>query len=473
MPQKIHNIRFGTDGWRGVIAQDFTFANVRIASQAIAEYFLAKARQLKKPAKVFVGFDRRFHSENFAQTVAQVLAANKIGVFLTTEACSTPLVSFVIREKRLLGGVMITASHNFGNFNGIKVRSEKGAPLPLRETRKIEKFLYRKKPKIIAFDILKKAKKIQPINFKAQYFRYLVKYLRDDLIKKRKPKIALDAMFGTAALDIAPVCQKLNLNFQILHAKRDPLFGLRKPEPVKENLAELSALVKKERLDLGLAFDADGDRLAAVDNLGNYVSPQYIFALLLLYLLRLRQMRGEVVKTTAGTYLVDKICAKYRLAIKEVAIGFKNIAEQMQKADVLIGAEEAGGIGVKNYLYERDGLLSGLLLLEMLCAKKMQLTDCIREMEKEFGHFDYLRRDFELSASQKEKVKAILRKRDFRLKKVLKIQARDGVKVIFADHSWLLMRLSGTEPLVRIYAEAGSLRKTENLIVLGKRLLKI
>lgn len=461
-------IKFGTDGWRGIIAEDFTFENVRVVSQAVADYL---DKHFRGKRRIIIGYDTRFLSDRFARAVAEVLAANGIKVLISDRPVPTPTVSFTIRLLGLTGGVIITASHNPSRFSGIKFKTQFGSPAESAVTNKIEKNLFKRKVRSITFEEGLKSKAIEIINPIPKYLEAVRKYLDLDLLKNSKLKVIADVMYGAGNGYHASVLNGTNVKVDVIHSEPNPSFGGVKPEPLPQNLPELISIMKSSKYDIGLVTDGDADRVGAFAPGGRFITPGEIMSLLALHFIENRRWRGAIVKNIAGPMLLNKISAHYNLKLFETPVGFKHIAKLMQREKVLIGGEESGGIGIKNYIPERDGILTGLLLVEMMAQKKQGILEIINDMEKRFGKFRYRREDIEIPLKAREKIITKLfsklkgkdAKRIFR-KNIVKTKSYDGLKFLFDDESWLLIRPSGTEPILRVYSEAHSEREAKALI---------
>ena len=474
-PLKRCGIKFGTDGWRGIIGKDFNLKNVEAVAQAISDYLTQYAIRNTQYAKVVVGYDTRRLSREAAKRIAQVLTTNKIKVILSDRPLPTQTVSFTVRQQKCTAGIMVTASHNPARFNGIKIKGPFGGAVENKVTDAIEKNLFRRRPEKMPLHLARRKGLLKKADLVSPYLKFLQSYLDMPLLKKGRLKVLIDSMHGTGNGYIAAVLKESGCKITTIHRDFNSSFGGIKPEPIQSCLKEASAVIKRGHFDIGLATDGDGDRIAALDSQGGYISPQQIISLLLLHFIRNRKLKGAVVKTIAGTSLLERIAKKYKLKIYETPVGFKHIAALMLKKDILIGGEEAGGIGFKNYLPERDGMLGGLLLLEMLLAENKSIKALLEETEKEFGRYCYLRKDFKCLPHDKDKVKARLanlrKRKSFLRIKINKVKAHDGLKFYLASGSWILFRLSGTEPVLRIYAEADNLAKTRSLIVEGEKIL--
>jgi len=455
---EVSKIKFGTDGWRAVISDDFTFENVRVVAQAISD-FLKDEYKKEKRIRTIVGYDPRFMSEKYAEIVAKNFVANSISVILTDQPSPTPAVAYAIKEKKLNGGVMITASHNPAYYNGIKYKAFYAGSANPEITAEIEKRLYKTKPKRILTRKFLKSKLLKYENVCPAHLKFLSSYLDWKVLKKRRFKVLVDVMHGAAYNFTEKLLSKTKNKVVTIRSRRDAYFGGTNPEPVAKNLKLLMKEVKKGGFDIGMATDGDVDRIAIVSPNGKLLTGHKVIALLLLHLLEDRKMTGEAIQTICGTVLIDKICRKYGIKMHETPVGFKYICELMRVRDILIGGEEAGGIGFKNYIPERDGILSGLLVLEMMAYRNQSLPEILKGIEKEYGSFYYRRMDTRYPDHLKTKLMKTLKSNppDKVLnKKVVGIKTYDGVKFLLEDESWLLLRFSGTEPILRLYSEAST-----------------
>ncbi len=466
-----NEIKFGTDGWRGVISDNFTFENVRAVAQAIGDWLNRKLVTKNKIKKVIVGFDTRFLSADYARAVSAVLAANGILVVLSDRATPTPTVSFSVERMGFDAGVMITASHNPAQFNGIKIKTSTGAAAPVSVTQTVEGFLFKNKIKSLDLNTAIKSGRIRVKDLIKAYVDFLKKYIDLKRIRNQKFKVLVDAMHGSGNSFIADVLKGTSINLTLMRSGINPSFEGKRPEPTVENLEEILKLMKEESFDLGLVLDGDADRIAAVEPGGKFIHPQKILGLLALHLFQDRGLKGGIVKTIAGTTMIDNIAKKLNLKLYETPVGFKYISDLMVNEDILVGGEEAGGMGFKNYIPERDGTLAGLLLLEMMVFRRKSMEKIVKEMEDEFGRYYYRRFDLKtqkqnISLEKLKRIKSILGK------EVVNLKDFDGVKLICNDESWLMFRASGTEPLVRVYAEAKSSQRASALIEYGEKLIK-
>jgi alpha-D-glucose phosphate-specific phosphoglucomutase len=460
-------IKFGTDGWRGVISDDFTFDNVKVVAQAISQWI---KRSFSKRI-VVVGYDTRFLSDKYAQLISQVFAANSIKVLLSDRAIPTPAVSFTTKRKHLCAGVMITASHNPAQFNGIKIKISSGGTASDAVTKKVEHLLFKTKIKEIGFKEAILKKRIQLVDLTKEYIKFIRSYIDINKLKESRFKILVDVMYGSGNNFIAEVLKATKIEIEFMRNNVNPSFDGKQPEPTEENIKQMLSHMKSKRFDIGLVLDGDGDRIAAVSPGGKFVSPQKIIGLLLLHLIEDRKCKGGFVKTIAGSTLHDNLAKHFHLQLYETPIGFKYISELMTKKDILIGGEEAGGIGFQNYIPERDGTLAGLLLLEMLAYRGKSFNRIIKEMEDKFGRYYYLKDSLKVE-EKIPNVNSLKSIKEIMGKKIIKVKDYDGIKFICEDGSWLMIRASGTEPIVRVYAESKSITKSKKMLEYGKRLVK-
>ena len=455
-----HKIKFGTDGWRGVIADDFTFANVRRVAQATADYWNSQPL----PKKTIVGYDNRFHSETFARLVCEVLAANGFETLCAPEAVPTPAISFAVRDKKLCGAVMITASHNPPEFNGYKIKADFAGSATPEICTAIEGKLDASPVRSVRFSDA--AKIYDP---RLAHVAFIKKMVDLKAIKRAKLRAVFDSMHGCGGR----VLEEL-VGGTTIRAERDVLFGGVNPEPTAKNLGALMKAVKANRAHIGLATDGDADRLGVVDDRGRYVSIQLVFAVLLLHVLRNRQERqGIVVKSGNCTVLIERICNAFGLKCVEVPVGFKWICQQMRENDVLMGGEESGGLGFHGHIPERDGMLANLMLLELLAVTGKKFSQLVDELQKEFGRSAYDRIDMHFPLEKRHLLLEHLAKNPpatLAGSPLREVKTYDGVKYIANDDSWLMFRTSGTEPITRIYSEAASAAKVKELLKLGNQI---
>jgi phosphomannomutase len=465
-------IKFGTDGWRAIIAEDFTFANVERVAQATADYWRAHPIAGTKPT-VVIGYDRRFLSDQFAVRSAEVLAGNNFKVLLTPFPSPTPSVSFAVKAQHAVGGIMITASHNPPAFNGFKLKSHFGASAESDTCQAIEGFLDRNPVKITPLAEARKAGTVVIKDVRKAHFAALKKLVDFDLIAKSGVRFAHEALFGVGAGCFDEILAGTTCKVTTLNGAHDPLFGGINPEPIAKNYVRSAAYLKKHPHDICLVTDGDADRVGGMDGRGNYLSTHQLICLLLRHLLKNRGLKGRVVKALTTTSMVDKMCAAEGLELVETGVGFKYVAAEMIKGGVLLGAEESGGIGFPGHIPERDGIAAGLMLLEMLAMERVSVNRLVARLVKEFGPHLYGRNDAHYPLEKRSDLMTYLKNNPpARLLKspLAEVKSYDGVKFVAQDSSWLMLRGSGTEPILRIYAEAGTEAGVSKLLQLGRKL---
>jgi phosphomannomutase len=470
----VTKIQFGTDGWRAVIAEDFTFANVARVAQASADFWSAHPVPGTEQ-KVIVGYDRRFFSNQFARATAEILAANHFQVVLTPEPTPTPAVSFAVKEQRAVGGVMITASHNPPVFNGFKLKSDYGGSSDADTCKAVESFLDRNPVRTQPLVEAIKSKRAAVRDIRPAHYAALKRLVDFKLISGSKLRFAHDALFGVGAGCFEQLLAGTTCKVTTLNAKHDVLFGGINPEPIERNYARSQQFLRTHPHDICLVTDGDADRVGCMDGRGNYLSTHQVICLLLRHFIVNRQGRGRVVKALTTTSMVDKMCAAYGLPLTETGVGFKYVCAEMLKGDVLLGAEESGGIGFQGHIPERDGIAAGLLLLEMLAVKRIPVGKLLTQLERQFGPHRYDRIDTHYPLERRGALMEFLKKNPpARLlgSPLAEVKSYDGVKFIARDTSWLMLRGSGTEPILRIYAEGKSDRDVKKLLKLGITLTK-
>jgi phosphomannomutase len=465
----VTQIKFGTDGWRAVIAGDFTFANVARVAQAAADYWTANpVRATEK--KVIVGYDRRFLSDEFGRCAAEVIAGNGFQVILTSEPAPTPSVSFAVKDQDAVGGVMITASHNPPVFNGFKLKSDYGGSSDPDTCKAVESFLDRSSVRTIPLADAVKRGRIEVRDVRPAHYAALKRLVDFKRIAASKLRFAHDALFGVGAGCFEQLLAGTTCKVTTLNGEHDPFFGGINPEPIERNYARSQKFLRRHPHDICLVTDGDADRVGGMDGRGNYLSTHRIICLLLRHLIVNRQGRGRVVKALTTTSMVDKMCAAYGLMLTETGVGFKYVCAEMLKGDVLLGVEESGGIGFQGHIPERDGILAGLMLLEMLAIERVPVGKLIAKLVRQFGPHEYGRVDTHYPLEKRAALMEFLKKRPpSRLLRspLAEVKSYDGVKFIASDTSWLMLRGSGTEPILRIYAEARSQADVRKLLKLG------
>jgi len=456
-------IRFGTDGWRGVIAEDFTEANVRLAAYAVARYVV---RATDAQRGVLVAYDNRFASERFARVAAETVAMTGTPVHLTEQSCPSPALSLLVRQRGAAGGIMITASHNPYPWNGMKFKASYGSSALPSIVAQIEQELAvvmrEGVPALPPRNDL-----IHSLDPKAPYLDTIEKLVDWNRMRAAKLRFVADPMYGSASGLLRALCARNGVACDEIRGTRDPLFGGVNPEPIEPHIEAARQAVLARRYDAALCADGDGDRIGAIDRDGTFVTPHQIFALLLWHLAGTRGIAGDVAKTFSSTKLIDKIAAKYGRTVYETPIGFKYICELMLERDILLGGEESGGIGTKLYLPERDATVMALLLAELMAWHGKSLGDLVAHLHAEFGEHDYGRVDLALPPGQKER--AIERYSDVKLNRVLdwpvtRREDLDGIKLYLGEIGWLMLRASGTEPVLRVYAETSSAAATRRIL---------
>jgi alpha-D-glucose phosphate-specific phosphoglucomutase len=451
-------IKFGTDGWRSIIAEDFTFQNVRALAQAIANHINTKYGQGEG---IVVGYDNRFLSEGFAQAVAEVLAGSSIPVFMSPGAMPTPVVAFAIKKFKARGGVMITASHNPPQYNGIKFIPEYAGPALPEETEKIEEnlniILETKNIKKITKETAVKKGLWKEINPAPDYGEHIKSLVNNSVIREAGLQVVVDPLFGAGIGYLEEILGDLGCSLETIHGYRDPLFGGSMPDPGEKNLALLKERVLNTGAHLGLALDGDADRFGVIDSGGEFLTPNEILFLILVHLVRTKKIKGSVARTVATTHMLDKVAFQYDMKVLETPVGFKYIGQCLLHNGSILGGEESGGMSIKGHVPEKDGILGSMLVAEIIAAAGKPLIELQAEYFKEFGTLVSRRMDLPVASEKKNQILENLK--DYRPtflagEKVVEKNSIDGLKLICGDGSWVLVRPSGTEPLFRVYTEA-------------------
>jgi alpha-D-glucose phosphate-specific phosphoglucomutase len=473
-------IKFGTDGWRGIIAEDFTFDNVRICAQAVAEYL--RQNGLDKQGLV-IGYDTRFASEDFAAAAAEVIAANNIKVHLCLKPAPTPVVSFTVPATRSAGAIVITASHNPGSWNGFKYKSPDGASAPGEVISQIERniafltqtlSLGREGVKRLALDRALKKGLVDYLDPSPAYFDRLSRFVDIDELRRQKLNIIVDSMYGAGIGYFKTVLQDGNLRITEINAERNPSFPQIQPEPIAKNLTRLSRLVVEQGADVGLATDGDSDRIGIVDEKGQFLTQHQVFALLCLYLLEVRGERGALIRTLTSTMMISRLGELFDVPVYETMVGFKYVAPLMMEKNAVIGGEESGGYGFRGHIPERDAILAGLYFLDFMVKTGKTPSQLLDYLYSKVGPHYYDRMDFHISAAKRRTILHRLSSSSpdtIAGTKVTKVDTTEGFRFFLGDESWLLIRFSGTEPLVRIYSESGSPERARVLVEEGKELV--
>jgi phosphomannomutase len=467
-------IKFGTDGWRAVIGEEFTFGNVDRVSQALADYWQTHPVQ-GTAKKVVVGYDRRFLSDSFARRVAEVLAGNSFQILLTPEPSPTPSVSWAVKAETAVGGVMITASHNPPIFNGFKIKSHYGGSADPSMCAAVEALVDNNPVKALDVAPSSASAAIRLRDVRTAHYAALKKLVDFKLIARSKLRFAHEALFGVGAGCFDQLLSGTSCRVTTLNGAHDVLFGGINPEPIQKNYTYSAAYLKKHPHDICLVTDGDADRVGGMDGRGNPLSTHQLICLLLHHFFVNRRGTGRVVKALTTTSMVDKMCSSYGLQLVETGVGFKYIAAEMIKGGVLLGAEESGGIGFPNHIPERDGIAAGLFLLELLATERISVNRMVAALEKKFGPHRYGRIDAHFPLEKRAALMEFLKRSppDRLLRSpIAQVKSDDGVKYIAEDTSWLMLRGSGTEPILRIYAEAKTDGDVQKLLGRGMALIK-
>ncbi len=477
-------IHFGTDGWRAVISDSFTFDNLRILAQAIADAVASdhwdksgNGGQRPDPTKIVVGFDTRFLSDRYAGEVARVLAANGFTVLLAQSDAPTPAISYAVKHQCAIAGIMITASHNAPRYNGVKLKAAFGGSALPEQCHRVEVYISDNEqrargPNLMDYQRARDANLIQKFNPLPAYFDHLRTLINTDLIAENPQRFVVDSMYGAGRGVMKAFLQGTGCDIAEVRAEMNPGFGGIHPEPIAKNLGALASAISSGMGNFGLATDGDADRIGAMDEHGNFVDPHKIMALAIKYLVEKRGMTGSVVRTVSTTRMIDRLAKNYGLKLHETPVGFNHIADCMMREEVLIGGEESGGISFKGHIPEGDGPIMGLLLVEMIAAAKKPLVELVDDLLAEVGPAIYQRTDLRLSRPvAKAEMTSFLSKtapREIGAERIIEISPLDGIKYIMSDDSWLLIRPSGTEPVLRVYVEGRTQAMVNHLMAYGR-----
>jgi len=456
-------IRFGTDGWRAVIADDFTYDNLRRVADAAGRVFA----QDRPGGLVVVGYDTRFEAQAFACAAAEVLASHGLKVAVSDRYLPTPALCWAIaHDSEAIGGVMLTASHNPAPYLGFKLRMSDGGASPVAFTERVEAALLPEPPQGRGTYGM--------VDLMSHYMKAISRLVDGEVIAKAKLKVAVDPLYGAGQSYLAQTMRSLGIEVTEIHGERNPGFGGLHPEPIPPHIDELRALVVKAGLDAGFITDGDADRIGASDEHGAFVNPHRIICLVAQHLAQDKGMTGKIVKTLSTSVLVDRLAAHLGLEVVTTPVGFKWIYEEMVAGDVLIGGEESGGIGIPAHVRERDGLLMALMLSEMMAQRGRTLGELVSDLLEITGPMEYSRVDLRLDEDTMARFRAVmpsLAPTELAGFPVQEILRADGVKFLLPDDAWVLMRTSGTEPLVRVYAEAADTAAVEALLAAGHEIV--
>jgi phosphomannomutase len=473
-------IKFGTDGWRAVISDTFTFDNLRLVSQATADYLLETAEPGRTPS-VVIGFDTRFLSVRYAQEVAMVMAGNGSIAWLTRADTPIPSISYNVVHKQADLGVMINASHNPPRYNGYKLKTHYGGSATSTETDAIARLLAEgeqagKAPKLMSYEAALQKELIRRFDPAWAYYEHLTSNLIDlDIISSDELVVVADGMYGSGRGAFGEVLSRTRTHVLNIRSEMNPGFGGIHPEPIAKYLRELVATVSNNHAHVGLATDGDADRIGAVDARGNYIDAHTIMALSLRYLVERRGWSGAVVKTVSTTLMLNRLAKRYNLPVHETPVGFDQIAHLMMTDDVLLGGEESGSISIKGHIPEADGILMGLLLLEIIADAHAPLHELVADLQATVGPTCYRRTDIKLDkpVPKQEMVERLANAAPSTIndQEIVSINTRDGIKFLMADDSWLLIRPSGTEPVLRVYSEAADDQAVNHILAAGRKMV--
>ena len=470
-------IKFGTDGWRGVIARDFTFDNVQVCAQAVAEYL--KQTGLDKQGLI-IGYDTRFASEDFASAAAEVVAGNGIKAYLCPRATPTPIISFGTMARKAGGAIIITASHNPATWNGFKYKTKDGAGAPDEVTAEIEKNISRildtKKVEQLPLDDALKQGLVEHLDLAPVYLKHIAGLVDLNGLRQARLKVIVDSMYGAGAGYLKSLLSGGAIEVVEINSERNPLFPGIRPEPIAANLEKLSATIKEQGADVGLATDGDADRIGIMDENGVFLTTLQVFALLCLYLLEVRGERGTIVKTITTTSMLYRLGEMFDVPVRETPVGFKYVAPIMMDENALVGGEESGGYGFRGHAPERDGILAALYFLDLMAKTGKTPSQLIDYLYSKVGPHHFNRVDIEFPEPERQAIIERITKNlpaDIDGVKVEKFDTFDGYRFTLADTSWLLIRFSGTEPLLRTYAESSTPARVEKLLKLGRKLASV
>jgi phosphoglucomutase len=454
-----------------MMGEEFTFQNVRTVVQAIANYLEWKFPDKKK--SVIVNYDTRFLSERYAFEAAKVLSHNRIHVFLSDRDAPSQAQAYQVIKRKAQGGINFTASFNPPEYNGLKFNTETGAPALPKETDKIEEEIKRLQKEHPFCPYYPKTEFVEKIDLQDDYLSFIQDKIDFELIRKSKLKIAVDLLYGTSREYLDEILEENNIPVEEIHGFIDPYFGGIAPSCSEENLEELKAFVREKNCDLGIATDADGDRFGIVDDKGDFIVQNLIISLLLNYLVTVKKWKGGVARSIATTHLIDRIARKYDLPLFKTPVGFKYLADLFLKKKIIFGGEESACVAIKDHLPEKDGIFAGILVAEMMASSGKTLSELILDLFCEFGERVGKQKSIPMNADKERKLRKIIKNPPGNLgdRKVVDVETIDGLRLNFADDDWILFRLSGTEPLLRYYAESGTGKEVERLMSLGSELI--
>ncbi len=460
-------IKFGTSGWRAVMGEEFTFHNVRVVVQAAANFLLERFPE--RPISIVVNYDTRFLSERYAFEAAKVLSRNKINVLLADRDAPSQAQAYQIIKRGCQGGINFTASFNPPEYNGLKFNSQAGAPALPEITDRIEEEIRKLDKDFANVPAYPRTENISRIDLQADYLDFLQNKIDFDVIRRSGIKVGVDLLFGTSREYLDEILERNGIPIEEIHGYVDPYFGGVIPSCTEENLRELKSLVRDKKCDLGLATDADGDRFGILDQAGNFIHQNEILAMLLDYLVVTKGWRGGVARSVTTTRLIDRIARRYGLEVHKTLVGFKYMADLFLQGKIMFGGEESACIAVKDHLPEKDGIFAGLLVSEMVAASGKSLSEIRKALFREYGTLVGGQRILPRTPAREKRLKDLTENPPNRLgaKKVGAVEIKDGINLEFADDAWLHLRFSGTEPVIRCYAEAASSRELDDLLARG------
>lgn len=468
-------MKFGTDGWRAIIAEDYTFENVRYAAQGVADYLNAEG---DAASGLVVGYDTRFGSERFAEATAEVLAANGIKVFLADRFAPTPVVALSLLRERAAGAVVITSSHNPASYNGFKYKPEYAGSASPEIVARLEHYIGlafdEQRIKQVGIEQAKRRGLVVMQRPDEGYEERLGRLISFDRLRQSGLKVVADPMYGAGQGYIPRLLAGGSTRVEEIHAEYNPAFpGLRAPEPIAPNTDELCCEVPRRRADVGLATDGDADRLGVVDEQGTFINQLQVYGLLALHALENLGWRGPIIKSLSTTSMVDRLGEQFGVEVIETPVGFKYIGPLMMSKHAILGGEESGGYGFKDHVPERDGVLSGLFILDMMAAYQKPLSQILGYLQEKAGPSYYHRDDYHFDPAQRDAIRQRLeafQPEQIDGSRVVRRRTDDGFKLTLEDGSWLLLRFSGTEPLLRVYAETSSPERVQRLLAIGKQM---
>ena len=477
MGGKNNPIKFGTDGWRAVIAEDFTFDNVRFCAQGTAEYLKQEGLDSRG---LIIGYDNRFASEDFAAAAAEVIAGNDIKVFLCPHPVPTPVISYGVTVKETGGAIIITASHNPARWNGLKLRTATGSSAPPEVIAPVEALIDRAfnagRMNRILLGLAREKKLIESLDLTPIYLERAARFVDLDELRRARLKVVVDSMYGVGAGYLKTLLDGGAIDVTEINNERNPTFPGINPEPIAINLSKLSTTIREQQADIGIAQDGDADRIGIIDENGEFLTQLQVFALLCLYFLEVRGERGPIVKTITSTSMVDRLGEIYNVPVYETAVGFQYVAPVMVSKAAIIGGEESGGYGFKGHVPERDSVAAALFFLDFMVKTGKTPAQLLEYLYSKVGPHYYHRKDIHFPEDERGRILNHMRESSPEAidgVRVVKKDTTDGFRFILVDKTWLLIRFSGTEPVLRVYAESDSMARVERLLELGKALAGI